>query len=220
MKRLLFLLAFLLLIACEEPQKLAPQTPEPPSDLVAVLAQAYQTRDVELFASLLANDAAGHAEFVFLFEAAHDSGEKQWGRDEEIRLHRRMFHPELPAPGEPPLPANRWLDRIVIQFTPLEPFRERPDLYSENGGEDGKLDSRRWRAADARHATYMLFQGQDTDYLSRGESNFVVVEDLTKQAGDPGKFLLYMWEDLCRPAKPEPRGIERLCLNVVKEWYR
>jgi hypothetical protein len=217
MKRLLFLPAFLLLVACEEPQKLAPQSTEPTSDLVATLARAYQTRDVELFASLLANDLASHAEFVFLFEPAHDSGETQWGRDEEIRLHRRMFHPEAPAPGEEPVPQARWLERIVIQFTPLEPFQERRDLYSENGGE---LDSGRWRAADARHASFMLFESQDTDYLAQGESNFVVLEDLTKNEGDPGKFLLYMWEDLCRPAKPAPGGIERLCLNGVKEWYR
>ena len=153
--------ALLLAGACKKPQILVPQAPEPPSDVVAALARAYQTRDVDLLASLLCSDPATNTEFAFLFEPAHTNGETQWGWDEETRLHRRMFHPELPAAGEPPLPPALWLDGIEITFTPLESFQERRDLYSENGGVDGKLDPQRWRAVDARHATYMLFDGPD-----------------------------------------------------------
>ena len=220
---LLPLVAFLISSGCEEPEKILPSSPLPPIEdgPVEALSRAYLTRDLGLFASLLANDPATHAEFVFLFNRPTSQGETEWDRGEELRLNHRMFHPESPGPGEPEVPGELWMTGLSITFTRLEEFQERPDLYSENDGLDGKLDSRKWRARDARYATYLLLECGENDYLVDTETNFVVIEDLTKQGEEEGKFLIYRWEEFCSsPTKGESEAVLRLCLSHVKDSYR
>ncbi len=225
MRRWMFLLGLLALLvpcACEEPQKII--AVDPPGVRLAVmesLSRAYLTQDLGLFTSLLANDPATHAEFVFLFNRPTSRGETQWDRSEEIRLHQRMFAPEGILPDDSPLPTDRWLDVVTPQFTQLGSFRERLDLYSENGGLDGKLDAERWRAMAARYATYMLLECAENDYLVDTESSFVVIEDRSKGIDEAGKFLIYRWEELCNgPSKAESAAIFPHCLSRVKDSYR
>ena len=168
-----------------------------PEALIQALARSYLTRDSALFASLLANEKVGNrkAEYLF-FLSDPTTSETSWGYDEEVRIQKRMFHPESPDPGDPIVPADLWMQSLQITLTPLESFGERGDLYSENHGLDGKLDPDIWKASDARYSTYVLFDLTGTDYKVEGEANFVVIEDLTKPVGESGKFLIYIWEDL------------------------
>ncbi len=219
------LLALLLPCACEEPQKIAAApTTEPPAamgEVIASLSRAYLTRDIGLFASLLANDPDTNAEFVFLFDRTTSQGETDWDRSVELRLHQRMFHPEAVPPGDSPVPADLWLRTLTVDFTQLGAFRERLDLYSEDGGVDGKLDGKTWRAMAARFATYLLLDCGENDFVVDTESSFVVIEDLTKGDDEPGKFLIYSWEELCSgPAKGQTDAIIPLCLSRVKDSYR
>ncbi len=183
-----------------------PPTPPPvidsPVALINALSRAYLTRDAELFKSLLANNPDRNAEYLFLLSEPTNLGETQWGYQEEARIHQRMFHPEAPPPGDPPVDAELWLQSLTITLTNQETFTERSDLYSENAGLDGKLDPAIWKVTDARYTTYVFFDLLGTDYKVEGEANFVVLEDLTKDIGDAGKFLIYIWEDISVPTKP------------------
>ena len=183
------------------PEKgVVPPEPPPvidsPEAVVSALSRAYQNRDIDLFKSLLANDPDRNAEYLFLLSAPTDLGETQWGYDEEVRIHQRMFNPESPPPGDPPVDAKLWLQSLQITLTRQETFGERTDLYTTNGG---SLDPTIWRAKDARYTTYVFFDLSETDYKVEGEALFVVLEDLTKNVGDVGKFLLYIWEDIAAP---------------------
>ena len=194
----------LLAAGCDDP--VAPPEPEPvidsPEAVVTALVRAYVQRDPDLLASLLANDSDHNAEFVFLLSEPSDRGETQWGFDEEARIHRRMFRPDQVSPGERPLPEEYWLRSLSISLTPKVSFSESPDLYSKDGGADGKLDPALWRASAASYTTNMFFDlAGDTDYAVQGVAKFAVLEDLQKNTGDPGKFLLFVWED----REPDPR---------------
>ena len=164
--------------------------------LVEEFERAYREQDLNSFASILADDPGRNAEFFFILREPTDLGETEWAYEEEVRIHQRMFYPEAPPPGDSEVPAEIWLQSLFITLTPLESFSERPDLYSDDGGLDGKLDPAIWRATDARYSTYVFFDLAETDYEVVGVANFVVVEDLTKNLGDAGKFLIYIWEDL------------------------
>lgn len=176
---------------------------ESPAKLIEALTRSYQTRDDRLFASLLANDPDNNAEYLF-YLSEPSNGETQWGYQEEARIHQRMFHPESPLPGDTPVIAENWLQSLSINLTPNEIFSERPDLYSQNGGADGKLDPALWRATDASYGTNLFFDlAGDTDYSVEGTAQFVVIENLTKDVGDAGKFLILIWEDVGgSPTKP------------------
>ena len=192
-------------------QGFTPPTPPPPIDseeaLIDALSRAYLTRDSDLFKSLLANDPDRNAEYFFILsEPAEITGETQWGYTEEARIHQRMFHPEAPPPGDPEVASDLWLQAMTITLTKQEPFAVREDLYSVDHGDDGKLDPDIWRVTDARYSTYVFFDLVGTDYKVEGEANFVVIEDLTKVVGDPGKFLIYIWEDISTTAKPANAG--------------
>ncbi len=199
------LLALLLPCACLESNMIIddPRPAQPRIDsaqaLVDALARAYLTRDSELFNSLLAHESTANAEFIFFLGAPTDLGETQWAYDEETRIHRRMFNPES---AEPPLASDLWLQNLTITLTQQGAFTEQPLLYSANGGLDGKLDPERWRAMEARYTTYVYFDLTGSDYKVEGEAGFVVIQDLTKQPGEPQSFLLYQWDDaIRRPAK-------------------
>jgi hypothetical protein len=56
----------------------------------------------------------------------------------------------------------------------------------------------------------------DTDFRLDGEASFVVIEDRTLRPCDPGKFRLYIWEDLQAPA-----GVAApTSWSAVKSLYR
>ena len=202
-------LALLFVSGCIfSPEEVVVPPPKPividsPEKVIAALSQAYQTRNPDLLASLLAHDPDRNANYLFYLSDPTPQGEDQWGYEEEVRIHRRMFKPEDPLPGEGPVPTELWLESVEIHLTAQRTFQERIDLYSTNGGVDGKLDPSIWKATDATYGTDVLFNTQsDTDYQVTGQANFVVIEDKTKHVGDAGKFLIYVWEDV-KPAKPQ-----------------
>ena len=54
---------------------------------------------------------------------------------------------------------------------------------------------------------------------------FVVIEDLTKKAGEGGRFHLYLWQDLKPPPKPSAGpgtapALESRSWSYVKRVYR
>jgi hypothetical protein len=208
------------LVACEDPITPPPAEPPPIDSAEAVidaLARSYRTRDLELFKSLLAHDPDANADFMFILSEPTDLGETQWGYDEEVRIHQRMFHPETAAP---PLDSQLWLQGLNITLTKQENFAVREDLYSVNHGEDGKLDTDRWRVMDARYSTYVFFDMAGTDYKVEGEANFVVIEDLDKPAGAAGKFLILIWEDISVSAAKAAALAKDETWSSLKRLYR
>jgi len=171
--------------------------------LIDALEQAYQTRNFTNFVKLLANDPDRNAEYLFLLSEPAEGDITQWGFQTEARVHRRMFEPQNTTPGELPVPNDLWLQSVDINLTPQAEFSERTNLYSMDGGADGKLDPRIWRATSARYSTDVFFTMQgELDFQVQGQADFVVIEDLTKTDGAAGQFLLLIWEDLGTPAKP------------------
>ncbi|HZL84357.1 MAG TPA: hypothetical protein VFD07_03160 [Candidatus Krumholzibacteria bacterium] len=188
--------------------------------VVNAVARAYLSRDANFLASILAADAGRNAEFRFILSEPTDLGETYWGYGEEVRIHQRMFHPEALPAGDPPVPADLWLNNVAVAPTPLEVFSERVDLYSDNGGLDGKLDPAIWRATDALYATWVFFDMVGTDYLVEGFANFVVLEDLTKNMGDAGKFLIYIWEDISGFLQQPGIAVAATSWSRVKRLYK
>jgi PKD repeat protein len=188
--------------------------------LVEELERAYREQDLNSFAAILADDPGRNAEFRFILSYPTDLGETEWAYEEEVRIHQRMFHPEAPPPGDPEVNADLWLQTLTITLAQLEIFTERPDLYSVNGGLDGKLDPAVWRATDARYSTYVFFDLVGTDFKVEGEANFVVIEDRTKNIGDAGKFLIYIWEDMPGFLHQSGIAVEANSWSDVKGLYR
>jgi len=201
----------LLVAGCDDDRTIVapPRIPPVRQDIIAALSYCYQFRDLKLFSSLLAHDPDRNAEYI------HAACDTTWGYDEEIRRHRRLFHPEDTLPGEPPVPPELWVNSLSLNLTQFEPFQERQDLYSANGGADGKLDPTIWRAWDACYSVELFVEtvGEASpDYQITSEANFTIIEDRTKRVGERGKFLLLSWEDVCDspppwPADAAPRGL-------------
>ena len=190
-----------------------------PEKVIEGLARAYQARDPASFLELLANDSRGNAAFRFIPSSHREPREPDWGYDTEARIHRRMFRPRNPLPGELPVFEALWVEAINISVTRQSEWEERTDLYSDDSLADGVLDRNRWRATGARYATDVFFQMKgEIDSQVSGESDFVV-EDLTKTPGDAGKFLLLVWEDRGSPG-PKPTGVESNSWTGVKLLYR
>jgi hypothetical protein len=104
------------------------------------------------------------------------------------------------------LPEN-WLVSVDISLTLQTDFVERTDIYRSPSNPDG-IDGARWTATEATYGTYVLFQlAGITDYQVDGRANFVVIEDKTKTNADPGKWLIYRWEDLGTTA-PKPAAVK------------
>jgi hypothetical protein len=157
---------------------------------VVALRFAYQTRNYERFSELLSTAQDG-APYFFV----NDSTGTAWGVEEELRIHRRMFTPENPLPGETPVPPELWLASIDIHTESRTEWAERPEFYRSETNPAG-LDPERWRATSARYAVYLVLTTQGpTNYQLAGPVSFVVVEDLAKQAESARKYLLYRWED-------------------------
>ena len=202
---------------CEDPVFKAPAPPviDSPEKVVEALSRAYQNRDVSLFESILAHDTETNADYLFFLSAPTDLGETHWDYAEEMRIHQRMFTPQNPPEGDPPVDPRIWPQSIQITLTRLENFGERTDLYTTQGG---PLDPAIWRAADARYATYVFFDLAETAYKVEGKANFVVIEDHRKNNGDAGKYLLSIWEDI--PFQPSASILEAMSWSHVKSLYR
>jgi hypothetical protein len=176
------------------PKEDPPVPPQPvrnAEELIQALANAYLQQSYSSFEGLLAED------YLFILDMPNpDTGETQWDRTTEYRIHQRMFDPENIPPGDPPLPTEFWLQTVNITLTPEAAFVERPDLYTTYDP-PGTLDPARWKAESATYGTNVFFQLQgDTDFQVNGRAYFTVITDLAKNIGDPGKFLILRWEDL------------------------
>jgi hypothetical protein len=192
-----------------------PWTPTSESDLIAKFTEVYRRRDFDLFATLFSTEADSAEFFFFLNEPAGAN----WDLTEELRIHRRMFKPEDPLPGESPVPLDLWLFRIDIQIAARTAWVERPSLY-RSASNPGGLDPARWRAREAQHNAFVFFKmsGQ-TDYSVDGLENFIVIEDLQRTAGEDRKFLLYRWEDLGSPERISA-GVAPAVWTSMKAMYK
>ena len=175
--------------------------------LIKGLEAAYHERQLDKFQVLFTNPtlsaAATQPAYRFLLSDPPTGEDVSWGYAEEMRIQRRMFRPQYLQPGETPVPPEHWLQSVDITLTPTREFVERPDLYRSDSNPGG-LDPGKWSATEAIYTTYVFFQlAGDTDYRVDGRANFVVIEDKTKTNGDPGKWLIYRWEDLGGPT-PKP----------------
>lgn len=178
-------------------------------DLVDELALAYSRRDYETYTDLF---PATDPHFRFYLNEPLPSSETHWGVTEELRLHRRMFDPENPLPGETPVPQDLWLQSIVTSLTATTPWTERPDLYRSPSNPEG-LDSSHWLAREAVYQAIVFFDTQSTtDFRVDSRQNFIVIEDLTLPSGSQGKFLFYIWEDL--------GSVLQTAVTQVKSWSR
>jgi hypothetical protein len=174
------------------PAATIPWIPTSQGDLIDKLEEAYRHHDYAMFASIFPAPEDSVAYFFFL----NDPPGANWDRIEELRIHRRMFKPEDPLPGETPVIQDLWLVSIDILLEPQTEWTERPDLYVSQTNPNG-LNPARWKVTDAQYHTYVLFTLQGvTSYQVNGRANFVVIENLHKQLGVDRKFLLYRWEDL------------------------
>lgn len=203
--RITLLLAPLLFVGCVFSPDREPPVPPRPIDseaaLIQTLADAYQQRSYAKFSTLLSTEPG--AEYLFILQPDPNS-EPNWGHIEELRIHQRMFEPQNTPPGDPPVPTELWLSSISITLSPQTDFTERPDLYQSTSNPDG-LPASRWKATEATYQTNVFFELQgETDYQVTGRASFVVITDLTKNIGDPGKFLIYRWEDLDPPPPSKP----------------
>jgi hypothetical protein len=182
----------------------APDAARSQSELIDVLAHAYRNMDLDLYATLFANARAHQVEFTFVLYRPSDDGTTAWGYDEEMRIHRRMFRPADTRPGETPVPRRLWVRSIDVTLTPLGSWSERFDLYRSEHNPAGPLDRHRWRASSTEYATSVTWHtiAGPTMHIE-GQARFVVIDDLSKSAGEPGKLLVYRWEDL----GPAPGGL-------------
>jgi hypothetical protein len=188
------------MLACNDPAKI---TPPPACDacftsqdaLIQGLATAYGTLNYEDFQGLFTASSDSADYYYFLNEPIN--GVTNWNATEEWRIHRRMFKPRDPLPGETPVPSELWLNSITISLDQISAsWTERTDLYRSDVNPQG-LDPGRWRATEAEHHADVLWRTQGySDYRVNGRVNFVVVEDLHKETGAARKFLIYRWEDL------------------------
>jgi hypothetical protein len=114
------------------------------------LARAYRERDFDRYAGLF-TAAADEAPYYFFLNSPVN-GIDNWDLTEELRIHRRMFKPEAPLPGESPVPAELWLVSITINLSRTAAvWMERTDLYktapilmdsSRSGGQRGRIPRR------------------------------------------------------------------------------
>jgi hypothetical protein len=171
--------------------------PRQPAQLVETLERAYRDRDPDLYATLFAQPSRHDVDFRFVLYEPTPGGETEWGYDEEVRIHRRMFRPETVPPTEDPVPRDLWVQSIAIRLEPLTEWRERFDLYRSEHNPTGPIDRHRFCATDAVYATAVewVTAGRGTIAIA-GEARFVVLEDRTLAVDAPDKFAFYIWEDL------------------------
>jgi hypothetical protein len=191
--------------------------PRSGDELLEKLKIAYRERDYATYQEVFTNPADDAPYYFFL--NAPVNGITSWDATEELRIHRRMFNPEDPLPGEPPVSVDLWPVTISIELTrTASAWVERTDLYRSPGNPEG-LDSAKWKASEAEFHADVLWELQgDTDYRIDGRQNFIVIEDLTKAPGEERKYLIYRWEDLDPP--PSAVSFEPATWGMVKGLYQ
>lgn len=190
---------------------------EHPCDVDAVVTQlgdAYARRDYAHFARLL------HDDFQFILHPNPQDPTQpvEWGRVEELRIHKRMFEPQNIPPLDEPLPRDLWLASVTSALT-AQSFEERPEFYRSVSNPDG-LDPVRWKMWGADYDTSVLFETRgETNYQISGQAWFVVAQDLAKPLGEPGRFSLYRWQDLGDRLGAGTAGVEPRTWSTVKRLY-
>jgi hypothetical protein len=188
-------------------------------DPIAELQVAYQTRSYARLAPLF------HDDYLFILQPnpMDPLQPENWGKTEELRIHKRMFEPQNIGPTEEQLDANLWLVAVDITLTGNRPFDERPEYYASTVNPDG-LDPLRWKAWGTEYTTSALFQTQgETDYQVTGKAWFVIVQDLSKTPGAAGSLLLYRWSDMAASASVAGRRLASTrptTWSGFKELYR
>jgi len=161
------------------------------AELIGQLKTAYQKRDYDTFKRLF------HADYQFYLNQAQPDGTTHWGLSEELRIHRRMFRPHAVQPPESPVPQELWLVSVDITLTAFVAFQDATTYYFDPTTNPTGFRRENFTVSQADYAASVFFQTQgETQYRLDGVENFVVVNDLSKTAGDDGKFLIYRWEDL------------------------
>ncbi len=163
--------------------------------LIGVLAEAYRTMDLDLYSTLFTRAVVHGVESRFIqYEPTRPVG-SEWGTDEELRIHRRMFIPESIGPDEKPLPYSLWVKSIDVELVRLTPFTERFDLYRSEQDPQAPLDRKRWRAEESVYATNVVWHTRGGQSMRiAGQARFVVIQDLVDCVDDG--FYVYIWEDL------------------------
>lgn len=190
---------------------------EPPvatsdAEVIGKLSLAYQLMDQDRFDALL------HPDYQFRLNAPGDDGTEYWGAAEESHIHHRMLHPAGIPAIEPPVPVELWLVAIDLWMMQATPFEPAPQYYADPVRNPGGLDPVHWEAHAAVYNTTVFFETQgDTDYRVEGRAEFVIANDLTKVLGDPGKFLLFRWNDLGAFAL---QSQEQKTWSSIKSIYR
>jgi hypothetical protein len=196
--------------ACAEPCE--------PEDTIARLSDAYAQRNYASYANLF------HEDFIFILnpDATPDPNQPppptDWGKTEELRIHKRMFEPASLPPNEEPVPLELWLAQVTIALNAAGSFQEQPEYYRSATHPQG-LDPGRWKAWGAEYQASVLFETQGaTDYQVTGDAWFVVVDDLARPVGEAGKFTLYRWQDLA--GLGAATAIEQKGWSTIKQLYR
>jgi hypothetical protein len=161
------------------------------AELIGQLKTAYQKRDFDTFKRLF------HPDYQFRLNAPMPDGTTYWGLTEELRIHRRMFHPEDVQPPETPVLQGYWLVSVDIALTPRDAFADAPQFYFNVDTNPTGFHREQFAVTATDYVASVFFQTQgDTQFRVEGSDNFVIVNDLSKALGDDGKFLIYRWEDL------------------------
>src|SRR5262245_29294952 len=102
-----------------------PRTIDSPAALIAALSDAYQLRQYSLIEGLF------HDDYLFILHPDPNPDPNQpppptdWGKPEELRIHRRMFDPQNIPADEEPLPMALWLTSVNITLAESQPFELR-----------------------------------------------------------------------------------------------
>jgi hypothetical protein len=223
--RIAALVVATVVLGCDEPAKVTEQPTctncaGSEDELIQLLAKAYRERDFARYTDLFPT-AADAAPFFFFLNAPVN-GIDNWDLTEELRIHRRMFKPGDPLPGETQVPTELWLVSITINLSrTAATWVERTDLYKTPANPNG-LDSNKWKVTEGEFHADIMFETQgDTDYRVDGRHNFIVIQDLEKTAGAPRRYVLYRWEDLDPPVPgPSLPATAPALWGSVKMLYR
>ena len=191
------LLLGLLISGCQDDPAIvpAPVILDSPAEVIAALEAAYRSRDIEALERLLAHKADDGADFAFFSGRSAERPRRQWGRDTELALHRRMFRPDDTQGDGNPVPKEMWPLTIEIAFEPREEFSENTEFRPDDS--QGGLDPSRWRTLGALYSSeaFLAMSGDD-DLEVLDPTYFVVIEDRVKRPGSDGRFFLLYWFDL------------------------
>jgi hypothetical protein len=187
------------------------QCPTPPavSRVIDALAQAYRSRDLEKFKSLL------HPDFVFSPEPVPN---RPWGRAYEVRAHRRMFTPDDLAPGDFPVPASLRLQSIEISLEMLGPGL---------AGEYHALDATPTAAALSRRLWLLRARGDVVVHMS-GPTDYHVasIQDLALAPlpEAPNSLRVISWYESATQAEVDllgrsAKGVEAISWRALRRLY-